>query len=163
VILLASDAGPTVTLAGWYAWITVAVFLMGGAVGSVAFLNKVLLPLATAVADIRKDYPVWADIAEKFGDEGGRETISTELSALASNQALSAANQQTMLAQLQTVIAQSTALDAKVSETRHQIIGEFTALRLVDGGTETLVQAIVRVSNDLKAVQQELAQFNAAD
>ena len=155
-------AGPTLVVSGWVSWVLISGSIATALLAGVAFLTKIALPLANVVSQIQRDFPVWADIAEKFSDHNGGETISRELQALASNDELAAANQRAMMAQLETVITQVKATDEKLSDTRHKVIGEFATLRMAAGGAATLVEAIVNTSRDLQEVRSELQSLRTA-
>lgn len=163
LIVLAAGSGPQVVVSGWWTWLLVGGAAATAIVAIVTFLTKVMLPLMDAVSEIRRDYPVWTEIADRFGDEG-RETISMELRALASNQEVSVVNQQTLMAQqqaqmaqLQTVIETTARTDEKLSETRHKIIGEFQTLRTLEFGAETIVDVLVKTHQELMALREALA------
>lgn len=158
--MFASD--PTLTISGWVPWIIAFGSLAAAGTSIVVFFKKVALPFAELVATMRKDFPVWRDIAETFGAEG-QETISTELRALAANDEVSAANQKAMMGQLSSVIAKVDVLDVKLTETRHSIIGDYAALRMGEAGTKTLVESIVDASNRLEEVTVQLAELTRGD
>jgi hypothetical protein len=168
-MLAAAGTDPTLSVHGWLATAIALGALATASVAAVAFMTKVMLPMITAVAEMRRDYPVWVKIAEKFGSAGG-ETISTELRALASNDEVASANQRAMMAQLETVITQQKTLDARVGsldeklkDTRHSIIGAYATLEMSAAGSRTLVDAIVKTSEDLQAVRVELGKLTPPD
>jgi hypothetical protein len=148
---LLAEAGPGITVHGWQAWTTLAGTTVAAVMSILYLFRKVVFPMTDGLRTL-------GDIADKFG-EAGHETISMELRALAANDEVAAANQRAMMAQLETVIAQQKASDAKLSETRHKIIGEFATLGASAAGARTLVEAIVKTSEDLQLVRRELAQL----
>lgn len=150
----AADA-PEVAVSGWPAIIILVGSVSTAAVAVVAFFRKVAFPLADLVAEIRRDFPVWSDIAQQFG-EAGQETISRELRALAANDEVSAANQQIILDRLDNVIATTDSLDRKLSDTRHNIIGDYAALGIGATAASNLVDAIERTASRLQDVQSRL-------
>lgn len=153
-------AAPSLIVDGWMAWLLTIGSLATAVVALWTLFRKVLLPAATIVAEIQRDYPVWTGIAEKFVSTEGQETLSLKLEALAANDDLAAANQRTMMAQLETVIAQARLTDEKLSDTRHKVIGEFAILRSADGAARSLVDAIRATSDELVSTRADLVKVN---
>lgn len=155
MLAAAGNGSATFSLHGWVAFVVLlgSVAAAGSAVA--VFIRKVIGPLVDSVAELRRDWPVLVDIATRFSNDG-QETITTELRALASNDELSAANQRAMMAQLDTVIAQVGTLDTKLSDTRHKWLGDVAGLQASTAASMTMVEAIVKTSEDLQAVRQEL-------
>lgn len=140
---------PHIVVSGWVPWIIAAGSVCGAASAIVMFFRRVAVPFAELVSIARRDFPILADIAETFG-HGGQETISAELRALAANDETSAANQKAILARLEVVAV-------KLTQTRHDIIGEFAGLKTGPAGAVTLVEAIERTASDLQDVRTQLA------
>lgn len=160
--------GPTVVVSGAATWAILVGSVCTALLAVLAFWKKVIAPLLSTASTITESFPIWVDIAAKFHSPKGEETLSSELQALAANQEISAANQRAMMAQLETVIAQAhgldvrvVALDTKLSETRHDVIGKFAVLSATADGANTLVDAIVRTSEELRSVRAELAALQA--
>lgn len=159
--VLAAD--PTVQVTGWWTVVIALGSLCAAGTAIVMFVRKVMLPLASVVAELQRSFPILTDIAERFG-QAGHETISAELQALSANDEIAAANQKAMMARLEAVSAKAdaidskaTALDLRLSETRHAIIGDIAGLRAGDAGAVTLVEQMERTSNDLQDVRRQLA------
>ena len=158
--MITAAVAPSLLVDGWIAWVLTIGGLSTAVVALATLVRKVLLPAASIVAQVQRDYPVWTGIAEKFVSTEGQETLSLKLEALAANDELAAANQRTMMAQLETVIAQARLTDEKLSDTRHKVIGEFAVLRAADGATRTLVEAIKSTSDELVATRADLVKVN---
>lgn len=159
-----SADGPTLVLSGAATWAILIGSICTALLAVLAFWKKVIAPVLATVSTISESFPIWVDIAAKFHSPKGEETLSSELQALAANQEIAAANQQAMMSQLATVIAQAQTLDVRVerlgeklSETRHDVIGQFAVLTASESGASTLVDAIVRTSEELRSVRAELA------
>lgn len=166
-MLAVAQAGPTVVVSGAVTWLILAGCVCTALLAMFGVWRKIVAPMLRVGVVIQENFPVWVDIASKFHTPEGAETLSTELAALNANQEVAAANQRTLVAQLQTVIAQSTTItdrvegiDKKLSETRHDIIGSVAELGLTGDGTQTLVTAIMKVSEDLRSVHDQLAALN---
>lgn len=152
----------SVTVSGWVPLVIALGSLAASCTAIVVFFKRVALPFADVVATMRRDFPIIRDIAETFGSDG-QETISAELRALAANDEVSAANQKAMMARLDSVIAKADLLDSKLTETRHKIIGDLTALKAGPAGAMTLIEAIERTSSELQQIRRQLAADQAPE
>lgn len=139
---------PQVTVSGWIPWVIAVGSLCGAGTAIVVFFRKVAIPFAEVVATMRQDFPVWVAIAERYGLEG-RETLTAEIQSLVSNGETLTEIQQHMLDRLE-------GLDTKLSDTRHDIIGDIASLKAGPAGARTLIDRLEQVSRDLQQVQARL-------
>lgn len=162
-MLAADDGGLTFHLPVWWAFIVALGTLATALTALTVFSRKVLAPGAKSAIAIAEAMRVMYDIAKRFGDDG-HETISAELRALVVNDEESARNQQEMLERLRQLSHDNKVLDAKLSETRHSVIGQFADLKMGGETTLTVVEALERTStmlldvkNDLRTLKDEIS------
>lgn len=148
--------GPQLVLDGWAIWFTFIAGACGALLAVVAVWRTIARPALRFAAAIEQALPTLLALARDYSDDKGGQVLTAELTALATGQGAIAETQRQTVEKLERIHRTLEDLHNYSHSMKHDIIGDVGKLSLAMGTATTIVDALVKTTDEIRATREAL-------